>query len=411
MRPSRIFTPFSRLMAAYSLNELGLVMATVLIPLVILDTTGSATQAGIVSALAILSSSIAAIVAGAIADRAHPTALVRLSFGVECIGWGLIALALWAGHAHTWLLAAVAVLTAAVGAVDGPSEMVILKRIVPTERFAAATATMEARASATGLLGSPLAGLLYGLGGAVAFAVQSLLHGIGALLVPGVRAASGPHPTENTSLLRDMRHGFDIVMGQQGLRHLTVVAAIANAGMVPLSLVILTQLTVLGTSATLIGVAMSCFGVGVMLGSVVAARLAAKLTLARLLQLALGVDLACYLLLIPAGNNPWAIMALVVVAGLMLPSLNSAIMSYTLGVTPEAHVGKVFTAQAVPGMALAPLGTWLAGLTLERAGFGPTMGWIAALMGAAVLVAVLSPALRAMPAVGQLEATDSPAVP
>lgn len=405
MSVTSVTSPFARLMAAYTLNELGLVMASVLIPLVILDTTGSAAQAGLVGALSLLASSLSGIIAGALADRANPGTLVRLSFALECAGWGLMSLSLAGGVANVWLLGAVAVLTAAVGAVDGPSELVILKRIAPTEKFPSATAAIEARASTVGLLGSPLAGVLFALGGAVAVGVQAFLHGIGALLVPGVRAAH--HEEEDaatpSTLASDVRTGFSLVLRDRGLRHLMVVAAMANLGMVPLSLVVLAHLQHRQVVPGLIGLAMSCFGLGVLLGAPLAARLGQRITLGRLLQVALGVYLLSYLALIPAAGLVWATMGLVVVAGVMLPSLNTAIMSYTLAVTEERHVGKVFTAQGVPGMALAPLGVWLSGLSMDHAGYAATLGWLSAVMAGAFLFSLLSPALRAIPALKELK--------
>lgn len=77
--------------------------------------------------------------------------------------------------------------------------------------------------------------------------------------------------------------------------------------------------------------------------------------------------------------------------------MNSAITSYTLAVSDEAHVGKVFTASGVPGMILAPLGLWLAGVTLDRYGFTITMGWATGALIIALAVSLASPALRAMP--------------
>ncbi|MDO4631353.1 MAG: MFS transporter [Corynebacterium sp.] len=163
---------FQRLTAAYSFNEMGGTIAYILIPLVILELTGSATQAGLVSALAITASTIASIMSGALADRINPTFLLRLSFGLEFVWWwGFLAFLLWTHNANVVLIAILSIISATVGSIDGPSEFVILKRIVPTEQFGEATAVTEARGSATGLIGTPIGGALFSLGSYIAFGI------------------------------------------------------------------------------------------------------------------------------------------------------------------------------------------------------------------------------------------------
>jgi len=127
----RTNSAFQRLTAAYASNEMGVTIAYILIPLVILDLTGSATNAGLVTALATTASTVAGIMSGAIADRSNPSFLLRLSFGLEFLLWGLLGLLLWQGTANVAIIAVLAIITSAVGAIDGPSEFVILKRIIP----------------------------------------------------------------------------------------------------------------------------------------------------------------------------------------------------------------------------------------------------------------------------------------
>ena len=224
---------FQRLTAAYASNEMGVTIAYILIPLVILDLTGSATNAGLVTALATTASTVAGIMSGAIADRSNPSFLLRLSFGLEFLLWGLLGFLLWQGTANVAIIAVLAIVTSAVGAIDGPSEFVILKRIIPTNQLGEATAITEARGSTTGLIGTPIGGALFTLGGHIAFGIQSLLHLIAIFLVPPVRDAhttDSEDQPEKPHFLQDVKTGFALVMGNMGLRHLTYVASIANLG-------------------------------------------------------------------------------------------------------------------------------------------------------------------------------------
>ena len=149
------------------------------------------------------------------------------------------------------------------GAIDGPSEFVILKRIIPTNQLGEATAITEARGSTTGLIGTPIGGALFTLGGHIAFGIQSLLHLIAIFLVPPVRDAhttDSKDQPEKPHFLQDVKTGFVLVMGNMGLRHLTYVASIANLGMVPVSFILLAELETHGTPPPLIGVILACFG-------------------------------------------------------------------------------------------------------------------------------------------------------
>lgn len=257
----RTNSAFQRLTAAYASNEMGVTIAYILIPLVILDLTGSATNAGLVTALATTASTVAGIMSGAIADRSNPSFLLRLSFGLEFLLWGLLGLLLWQGTANVAIIAVLAIITSAVGAIDGPSEFVILKRIIPTNQLGEATAITEARGSTTGLIGTPIGGALFTLGGHIAFGIQSLLHLIAIFLVPPVRDARTTDPEdqpEKPHFLQDVKTGFTLVMGNMGLRHLTYVASIANLGMVPVSFILLAELETHGTPPPLIGVIPQC---------------------------------------------------------------------------------------------------------------------------------------------------------
>lgn len=387
---------FQRLTAAYASNEMGVTIAYILIPLVILDLTGSATNAGLVTALATTASTVAGIMSGAIADRSNPSFLLRLSFGLEFLLWGLLGLLLWQGTANVAIIAVLAIVTSAVGAIDGPSEFVILKRIIPTNQLGEATAITEARGSTTGLIGTPIGGALFTLGGHIAFGIQSLLHLVAIFLVPPVRDArttDSEDQPEKPHFLQDVKTGFTLVMGNMGLRHLTYVASIANLGMVPISFILLAELETHGTPPPLIGVILACFGGGVLLG----APLTNRFPLATLLQAALAIYALTSLALLVTIHHFWVSAIIVLISGIALPAMNSAITSYTLAVSDETHVGKVFTASGVPGMILAPLGLWLAGVTLDHYGFTITMGWATGALTIALAMSLASPALRAMP--------------
>ena len=386
----RTNSAFQRLTAAYASNEMGVTIAYILIPLVILDLTGSATNAGLVTALATTASTVAGIMSGAIADRSNPSFLLRLSFGLEFLLWGLLGLLLWQGTANVAIIAVLAIVTSAVGAIDGPSEFVILKRIIPTNQLGEATAITEARGSTTGLIGTPIGGALFTLGGHIAFGIQSLLHLIAIFLVPPVRDARTTDPEdqpEKPHFLQDVKTGFILVMGNMGLRHLTYVASIANLGMVPVSFILLAELETHGTPPPLIGVILACFGGGVLLGAPLTAKLTNRFPLATLLQAALAIYALTSLALLVTIHHFW---------------VSAATTSYTLAVSDEAHVGKVFTASGVPGMILAPLGLWLAGVTLDHYGFTITMGWAAGALIIALAMSLASPALRAMPKLADL---------
>ena len=396
----RTNSAFQRLTAAYASNEMGVTIAYILIPLVILDLTGSATNAGLVTALATTASTVAGIMSGAIADRSNPSFLLRLSFGLEFLLWGLLGLLLWQGTANVAIIAVLAIITSAVGAIDGPSEFVILKRIIPTNQLGEATAITEARGSTMELIGTPIGGVLFTLGGHIAFGIQSLLHLVAIFLVPPVRDArttDSEDQPEKPHFLQDVKTGFTLVMGNMGLRHLTYVASIANLGMVPVSFILLAELETLGTPPPLIGVILACFGGGVLLGAPLTAKLTNRFPLATLLQAALAIYTLTSLALLVTIHHFWVSAIIVLISGVALPAMNSAITSYTLAVSDETHVGKVFTASGVPGMILAPLGLWLAGVTLDHYGFTITMGWAAGALTIALAMSLASPALRAMP--------------
>ncbi|MDO4762259.1 MAG: MFS transporter [Corynebacterium sp.] len=396
---------FARLQAAHVLNELGLAISYVIIPLTILTVYNSPFLAGLISALCLAARTLSAIFSGAIADRINPSLLLKASFGAEFLLWGALALLLYFQVANVYIIALLSIIVAAISTIDGPAEFVVLKRIMPTAELGAATSITEARSSTAQLVGNPIGGALYSLGGAAALGIQAAIHCVAALCVPQVRDARTPGAEDTTSAPRfftEVKYGFRLVFGDTALRHLMYVSSIANLGVVPMSFVLLTVFQQKNTDSWIIGILLSCFGVGVILGAPLAARLSSTVRLSTLLIIALSMFVLTTLGLIVGSAHPLSAGILVIISGLALPALNSAITSYTVAVTEEKDVGKVFSASGVFGMILAPLGIFVAGVLLAHVGALWVFLSQALVMALALALSVFSPALSTMPRLSQL---------
>jgi MFS family permease len=362
------------LLARDIVSTTGSQMTWLALPWFVLTTTGSPARMAIVLAVESASLAVFGFLGGNIATT---LGLRRTMLIADAVRAPLIALVpiLHALDALSFPL--LLVLVAAVTAVAVPSfasKTSMIPELVGEDEqvVAEANALVQAANRVTLILGPPLAGALIAVIGAtnvlfvdaVTFLVAFALVG---LFVPV--AGRIEHDEESRSLAAGLRFLFR----DRLLRPWTIAVVVGDVGW----LVLFAAMPVLvlerfGEQPELLGWIWGAWGLGAVLGSVVAFRIVAGID--RLLLASLGeVAMIAPLWLLLADVPPAAIVVAMCASGLANGLVNAPIHTIFLLRTPRALRPKVWSVIIVLTSVLGPLALVAAGPALEWAGFRPVL--------------------------------------
>jgi predicted MFS family arabinose efflux permease len=368
--PLRANHAFLLLWAAQALSLLGTSVSSLAYPLVLLERTGSAAQAGLVATALSLTALLAKVPAGRLVDARPGTRLMIAADAVRAVVVGMVALAVTTGSAWTALIVAAAAVEAAAGAVFGPAEFGVLRAVVaPAQRRDAVTRS-QSRAQLAGLLGPAAGGALYAIQPGLPFVVDAASYVISLLLVLGVRhrpASAAPGP------VGPARAGWRWLRHESGLWAAAWWTAGLTATFTAVGFVLLVLARSRGADPHALGALYSISAAGGLAGSLVAPRLIARWPGRTVLRGAAWVDAAATLALLPA-RSPYVIGLIGFAAFFLVPAVSSALLGQLAVACPPALVGR---AQAVLTLVLgcfAPLAA-------------PVAGGVADAVGAAAVVA------------------------
>jgi MFS family permease len=351
------------------------------LPLLVLALTGSGLAMGVVGVLTTLPDLILGLPAGAYADRWDRRKMMFTADLGRCLLTALIPISVALGGPTlvvilvvTFPLNALRVLwlaayTAAVPGLVGRAE-------VPR-----ANAIFEAVFNLGWIVGPALAGLLaatIGPGATIAIDAVTFLLSAGAMLLVRrpLRAATR---TVETHILTDIREGVAFVLGQPTLRAciaLWTTTSVISAGITTSVIFFITIDQ--GLSEAIVGVVLSGFALGSLLGSVAAARLAFRAT--GVVMLVGAAVFGGSLLVIAVGVPVPVMVGAAFVAGAVNSNIMVAYLTTRTLLSPDALLGRVGATARTVSVGLMPIGALAAGVLLDSIGGAATL----ALMGAAL---------------------------
>jgi MFS family permease len=380
---------FRRLAASYTVNELGDWMGIVALSVLVFDRTGSAlATAALFLGTRFLPALFAPILV-AQAERPPPRFALPVIYCGEAAAFG--ALALLAGHFSLWPVVALAALDGAL-ALAGRSltRAVVARALEPTGELRAGNAVLNVAFTGGAAVGPALAGL------AVAgFGVQSalLLDAVSFYVVAWILFTAGkmPQAEPEAGRMRDrVRAGLAYIRGRPDLRRILTAQGLAFvffAAVLPIEVVYAKES--LGTSDTGYGMMLASWGAGMVLGSLIFARirespLAAQLLFSTLaigagylgLAFAPGLAAACAASVLGGAGN-----------GIQWVAAISAVQE----LTAETMQARVMSVLESIGSAMPGVGFALGGLIAAVA--SPRLTFLVAGSGVIAIVAVMAPIL------------------
>lgn len=386
------------------------------IPLVALAVTGSSVQAGIIGAVSLAARVLATLAGGVLADR-HNRFWLMVVGGIAGMVIAASFTVLAARDVLTFAgLLCISLLLAVRGGIFEVAGEAAIKNIVPDRAMGRAQAANQARNAALGLAGAPLGGALLAVGAWLVATVMAVCHAIATVMAlilrreratwtpatafpsdvadsevsPGAEVASTP------SAWSEVTHGIAWMFARPDLRGVAIVATVVNLGFTAAMTTVTYSLQIAGVSPQAIGVMGAVINVVMLAGAALSPLLVTRVS-AGVLAIA-GLSLATVsMLALPLVTSLPAIAAVLAGGVLLLPAINAGLIGYMTVATPTELLGRVNSALSIMAMGAMPLAPVIAGFGLEWVGRTGTLVLSGAICVVAVVLAVVTPALRALP--------------
>lgn len=305
--------------------------------------------------------------AGAWVDRLSPRRVMLACDAVSFAAFASVPVCRWIGVLTIAQMIAVALVAGSAAVLFSTSYQVLVASIVAEEDLAEANAKLAGSRSVSRISGPGLAGALAELAGpatglladAVSFAVSFLC----LVRLGGVQPVQGK-PDSAGSLARETAEGLRFVWRDPYLRAQMLFGGASNftlTGVDALIVVFLVRDGGLGAAA--VGLVMATFGIGGVLGTVIARPLARRLGTARTVTVCTIGGLP-FALLLPLGHSGPRLAfvvatSLVVTAALVASSIIGA--SFRQAYVPAAMLGRVSSCVMTVSYSMLPAGAILAG--------------------------------------------------
>lgn len=361
---------FSAFVTVQTLSALGDSFSYIAIPLLVLHTTGSVLQMGLVTGAGGAAALVTGLFAGVIADRVNRRVLLIACDVARFLLYASIP-AVWLFQPQLWLIYTIVPLASCFSMLFQVTHVTVVPALVPKEQITRANGRLYAATAAAYLAGPALAGAVSGaFGPQVAIAVDAssfALSGLGLLFVrvPAIVRTAG-----DESLLQQFLAGARFLWRQPVLRSLTVLLALLTSITTGLTDVFIFRLKQdLAQPDRVVGYVMAASFIGTLLASLAVSRLRR--------QLGFGTTWIGSVVLCGIAVVVMALADNVIVAGAMMATVLFALgvggicsMSLRQEITPAPLLGRVTSAYWTLHGAFNPAGVAI--LAAAAGHFGTT---------------------------------------
>ena len=406
--PLRRNRDFVLLQAGLLLSSAGSQMTAIAYPLLVLALTGSPAKAGVVAFVRFLAMAALALPSGIAADRWNRRRLMIAAHATRACVIGTLGFLVLSEEVEFWMLPLVAFVEGGGAAVFSAAQSGAFRAVVPTQQLPAAVAVVTGRDAAVQVASPALGGVLFGLARALPFLVHAVLYVLSAAALLAMRTPFQEEREADRSPLRSrVSEGFRFIWDHAFLRTTALLFGLANfiGPGVLLAIVVIGEEQ--GLTSGRVGLLVSVFGAGILVGAFLSPVVRRRLPVRGVLLLELWTWTGCSVFLV--WPNVYVLTASIVPTALAIPSTDSVVHSYRYALTPDRLQGRVTSVWATIGLAIAPLGPLVAGLLLDSFSARATIAAFAAIGLLLALWGTLSPAIRTAPSLDELAELPAPA--
>lgn len=335
---------FRTLWIGQTISQIGDGLTSLALLIVVNQLTGSTVAlAGVAIALA-LPQLLFGIGAGVLVDRWDRKRTMIVSDilrGTMVLGFIFVR-----DPSQVWLFYILAFLQASVGTFFEPAKNALIPQLVQGRDLLAANALSQTTRVVTGVLGTALAGVLIGLAGnglpafsldALSFLVSALF--ISRIVLPKSVPTTGTFAEQNA--LAQLREGLRFILHNRLVAAAMLTSAVTMLGLGAVNVLFVPFLiNVLNTPIAALGFLEAAQVIGMVVGSMVVAALAARLKVRTLI--AGGVfALGALVILIGAAANAWLVGALLLLVGFAVTPIQASVATLMQRQVPNAMLGRV----------------------------------------------------------------------
>ncbi|MFY1676221.1 MULTISPECIES: MFS transporter [unclassified Streptomyces] len=413
------------LLSAYTLALFGTRITMIALPWLVLTTSGSATQTGLVVFAEALPLVLGKALAGPVIDRVGARRFSVAADVLSALVIVLVPLCHWLDYLPYWLLL---VLAAGLGLARGPGD--VAKRTLtpqtaeavgmPLERASGMLGTLERVAGTAGpAVGGAFVAFVnpvWALGvNGLTFLVSALIIGVTGPRKParagggtgqrgergegqgGPAAADGREEADDEPYLQRLRTGLHFLRKDRLLRSVAVMLAVTNLIDAAYgSLLIPVWARETGGGPAAIGALGSAFGIAAIGGSALATVFAHRLRRRPTYIIAFLLAGPPRFLVMAFDVPLWTVLAVGVIDGLAIGFVNPILNAVMFERVPRPLLGRVFSLTDSAGSAGVPLGPVLAGFLVTSTGLAPVLFGCAALYLCSTVVPALRPHWKAL---------------
>jgi MFS family permease len=392
--------PFRLLFWGQALSVIGDRITPVAIAFAVLG-LGSATDLGLVMAAGGVPFALFALAGGVWADRAGRRRVMIASDIARGLSQALVATLLLTGTAEVWMLAALSFVYGTSAAVFMPALVGLIPQTVGAPRLQEANALLALTRSLANVAGPALAGVLVAVAGpGEAIAVDAATFAVSALCLLRLRPSAAMDDADASAeepepFLAGLRGGWREVRSRAWLSWGLVAMSSYHVFVLPAVFVLgpaLAERELDGASswATIV----ACFGVGSIIGNVLAMRL--PLPRPVFMAAVALVGASTQAVIIGSGLGTAGIAALELLAGICVALFFTLWDLSIQEQIPPRAVSRVSAYDFSVSMGLMPLGMAVCGPIADAIGLQATLRWMSAIGILAALLWLAQPSVRAL---------------
>ncbi|MGH3770728.1 MAG: MFS transporter [Pseudonocardiaceae bacterium] len=394
--PLRANREFWLLWVGQASSTLGSQSSVIAMPLLVLSLTGSPAQAGLVGFVGAGSAVVVLLPAGVLADRVDRRALLRWCDAGQAAAMAALALTLALGRPPLVELLGLALATGSLSAFFIAAQSGAIRQVVARADLPAAVARNQAYRQAAVVGGPPLGGLLYAMAWPLPFLTDAVSYLLSYLTITAIRiplqeSRKPPQPRE--PIRCRLLDGLRWIFGEPFLRASVLYVAALNFVQPTLVLTVIVRASAHGATSTAVGVMFALSGVGGVAGALAAPRIQRRWPPGAVL-LTIGAIWATAIPLLTTTTHPIPLGVILAALRFVIPSVNTIVVSYQMGVTPDRLQGQAYASMNLVASSSAPFGSLIGGFLLTAIGSTGALLALTALTITVVVAASASTALR-----------------
>lgn len=302
-------------------------------------------------------------------DRFNRRALLVVTQSLSMVQALLMALLTLTGWIEVWHIMVLSLLIGLINALDNPTRQSFYPSLVPAEKLGNAIALNSAVINGSRLIGPAVGGVLIGLlGEGICF----LLNGVSYIAVIIALLMMRIKPNRETVVKQrvweDMRDGFLYVAHDIPIRSLLLLmSAISFFGLPLMTFIPAYVKTILGGESEMLGLLLSCVGVGSFIAALYLAARKSVLGLGKVVMLS-GALLGIGLVVMSFVTVPWVAAVLCVPVGFTIIAAVASINTLLQTLSWEDKRGRVMGYMAMAFTGMAPVGSMVLGAIEKFAG-------------------------------------------